>query len=493
VKSVAFLLLISICFGFLLIPAVIFLYRRLGKLDQPDGVRKFHTQPIPRAGGVAIFLSFAAALGFLQFLPAGGNLVIDRYSEFLSRLFPATAVMFLTGLLDDWIDLRPQHKLAGQVLASVLAYWAGIRILSLPSELAWLGFLLTIFWLVLSANAFNLIDGSDGLAGTLGLLSSLGLVVVAVAQDYMALALLFAPLAGAIVPFLRRNWPPADVFMGDAGSLTIGFLIGCGGAALSRRYPDGSGLLAAMLLLALPFAEVAVSIARRTLRGRSVFSADDQHLHHQLRRTGLSPKALLLHLSLFSTLAVALATCIFSLGAPERILLLGCLAILFLRELSALPYREFAVFSRGILRGGVLHWIRAQIELDQLAQNLQKASSCEDVWRELRLSAGVLGIPHLEGQLLGTYWNYSASANPHGHANHAVSFQRDSWQLRINLGRNSWVNIYGHGSRSGLHCHVTQFADTVQRSLSGPRLATLLREAGSSPALEEAVPSGRSG
>ncbi|MDX2268737.1 MAG: MraY family glycosyltransferase [Bryobacter sp.] len=441
------------------------LYRRLGKFDLPDADRKFHAKPIPRSGGVAIFAAFAISLALFQLLPAGGNVVLGKYSGFLVRLIPATTVMLLTGLLDDWLDLRPKYKLLGQMIAASLAYWAGIAILPLPGEMAWLNFLLTVGWLVLSANAFNLIDGTDGLAGSLGLLASLGLITVALVLDYYALALLFAPLAGAILPFLRRNWPPADVFMGDCGSLTIGFLIGCGGAALSRRYEDGSGLLAALLLLALPLLEVAVSMTRRTLRGRSIFAADSQHLHHQLKRQGLSSLQLLLHLGIFSALAVILATGVFFLGAPERILLLGCFGVLFWSELLALPYTEFKVLNRALWGGGIQRWIRQRIELDHLRKDLQAAQNYDELWRLIRSAAFQLGCHEVQAKFGLRIWHDQLADSP----------RSEGWQIRVNLADGNWVNINVDGSRSSrLEDASSELAAVIRHSLTAARLQRLL-------------------
>lgn len=466
-KSALALFFFALTLSALILPLVVRIYLKLGKLDHPDDSRKLHAAPVPRAGGVAIFASFALALGLLHLLPAGGNVVIDKYSGFLTKLFPSIAAIFLTGLLDDWLDLRPKHKLFGQFLAATLAYWAGIRLLPMPENLEWLAFGLTVFWLILSANAFNLIDGSDGLAGSLGALACLGLVALAVVVDYVSLALLFAPLAGAILPFLRMNWPPAKVFMGDSGSLTIGFLIGCGGAALSRKVPDGTGLLAAILLLALPLAEVAVSATRRTLRGRSIFEADCHHLHHQLRRKGLDAKDLLLHMTMFSALAVAVGSSLFILGAPERILLLGCLGVLFLHELRDLAYAEFRVLGSLLLGGGLRIWLRQQIEFEVLQRELSAARSGEDIWRILRASAKTLGISQLRVKLGTRQWQEDL-----GTSQNCVG-----WQVRVDLPKESWVNFCVRDTASNrLENASSDFARVVRRSLNEQRLARLLPE-----------------
>lgn len=467
-KSAAALFVIAGVLSALILPLVTKLYIQLGMLDRPDTDRKLHAKAVPRCGGVAIFLAFACALALIKVLPGSANIVLDKYSGFLSRLFPSIAVIFLTGLLDDWIDLRPRHKLVGQVLASGLAFWAGIRVLALPEEFSWLSFLLTVFWLILSSNAFNLIDGSDGLAGSLGALACAGLIALAAVVDYHSLALLFAPLAGAILPFLRMNWPPARVFMGDSGSLTIGFLIGCGGAALSRKFPDGTGLVAAILLLALPLAEVAVSATRRTLRGRSIFEADCNHLHHQLLRKGLDAKSLLMHMSMFSALAVAVGSSLFVLGTPERILLLGSLGVLFLHELHDLAYVEFRVAGRMLMGGGLRTWLRQQIELEALKRELTAARSPEEIWRSLRATAVNLGVTQLRVKLGSRSWQ----------EDYRVDNPCDGWQVRIDLALDSWVNFCVRESASSRFENASSdLARVIRSCLNERRMERLLREA----------------
>jgi UDP-GlcNAc:undecaprenyl-phosphate GlcNAc-1-phosphate transferase len=302
----------------------------------------------------------------------------------------------------------------------------------------------------------------------LGALACIGLIALAVVVDYRSLALLFAPLAGAILPFLRMNWPPAKVFMGDSGSLTIGFLIGCGGAALSRKVPDGTGLLAAILLLALPLAEVAISATRRTLRGRSIFEADCHHLHHQLRRKGLDAKGLLMQMSMFSALAVAVGSSLFVLGTPERILLLGCLGILFLHELRDLAYAEFRVLGSLLLGGGLRVWLKQQIELEILQRELSAARTTDDVWKILLASAETLGITELRAKLGHRQWHEELG-----------DYSRcGGWQVRVELPRESWVNFCVADIASNrLENASSDFARVLRRSLNEQRLAMLLPEA----------------
>jgi len=295
VKSLLILFLIALTLSQFLVPLMRSWFIRLGRLDHP-GERKLHRTAVPRSGGAAIMIAYLAAMAMLMILPAGGNYVIDRYSTFLTRLIPAIALVCLTGLLDDWLDLAPSYKLTGQLVAAACAYWAGIRLFDAPPGLEWLAFPATAFWLILCSNAFNLTDGTDGLAGSLAVVSSLGLILVSLALDYYALALLFTPLLGAVLPFLRANWPPAKLFLGDTGSLTLGFLIGCGGAALSLRFPGGEGFYAAVLILTLPLMEVTLSTTRRLLRGKPIFAADSFHIHHQLKRQGKGDAEVLIRL-----------------------------------------------------------------------------------------------------------------------------------------------------------------------------------------------------
>ena len=201
-------------------------FRSYGVVDRPDQARKVHRYPIPRVGGLAIAASYL--LAYIVVRPEEGSPLAQQLS-LVWKLLPGAALVFALGLLDDLFDLRAWYKLGGQLAAAGLAYWSGVRILYIAgtSTDAWWNLPLTILWLLACMNAFNLVDGLDGLAAGVGLFATLTVFIAAIMQHNMVLAVATFPLAGALLGFLCYNFNPATIFLGDSGSLLIGFFLGC--------------------------------------------------------------------------------------------------------------------------------------------------------------------------------------------------------------------------------------------------------------------------
>ena len=282
---------IALVSSLVLVPVVRHYALKADLLDAP-GERKIHSQPIPRLGGVAIFVSFLVALGCLGALGQLTDLIFTRGNL---GLIAGGTLMFLLGLLDDLVNLSPYVKLAGQFLASIVAFGMGVSVdaLDLPGSMLLvlnaLSFPVTVLWLVGISNAVNFIDGIDGLAGGVGVLSSLTMVVVALFTGQPQAALLAALLAGACLGFLIYNTNPAKIFMGDSGALFIGFTLAClGVVGVLKTYTVV--MLTPMIVLCVPVLDITYSTLRRLLRGKNPFVADGDHLHHRLLKAGLSQR-----------------------------------------------------------------------------------------------------------------------------------------------------------------------------------------------------------
>src|SRR4051794_31412960 len=202
---------------------------RLGWVDEPDNQRKLHKQPIPRIGGIAIVLAYLGAFGVLLVPSLERSADIIHALPMVLKLLPAAAVVFATGLLDDLIGLKAWQKLVGVVSAASLACLSDVQIhgIAYHNISPYIGVPLTILWLVGCSNAFNLIDGVDGVATGLGLLATVTTLGAGLVHGDAGLVIAMAPLAGALLGFLRFNFNPASVFLGDCGSLTVGFMLGC--------------------------------------------------------------------------------------------------------------------------------------------------------------------------------------------------------------------------------------------------------------------------
>lgn len=285
---------------------------RIGLVDRPDDRRKLHEAPIALGGGLAVFVATSTVLAATLVVPNPWNLVLkDDWRDALGFFLAAGSIVIL-GLVDDRFGLRGRHKLLGQVVAASILVAGGLVIRRLglfgwEIELGWLGVPATIFWLVGATNAINLLDGIDGLATMLGILLSLTLAAMAFITFHPAVAVVALVFAGSLVGFLRFNFPPATIFLGDCGSMLIGLMVG---ALAIRSSLKGAGtiLLAAPLAtLTLPILDSAAAIVRRRLTGRSIYSTDRAHLHHRLLQALGSNRRVLA--------AVALACAFTSAGA----------------------------------------------------------------------------------------------------------------------------------------------------------------------------------
>lgn len=269
-----------------------------GRATGPSFVHHLHTDPIPRLGGVAIYLSFVTLVAVSGMLAKLLHVQLGfSLRTILYVLLPAT-VVFLLGLWDDLKSLSPYAKFAVQILAAGLLYVGGLRIVHLPAvfgarELGWTaGLALTILWVLLITNAFNLLDGLDGLAAGSALFSTLTVFVVSLVNNSHLVSLLTAILAGAILAFLRFNFHPATIFLGDCGSLFIGFTLSA--LALTPGSEQKAPMLVAVAIpvvsFGLPILDTSLSVARRFLSGQPLFSADREHIHHKLLQRGLTQR-----------------------------------------------------------------------------------------------------------------------------------------------------------------------------------------------------------
>src|SRR5712692_312642 len=263
--SFLFLAAISSVICLLLTPLCRDIFLRAGLLDQPDHVRKTHAKAIPRIGGIPIAIAYVGSFGLLLVSPFHSGSVLEQYLPLVWKLLPAVGLIFATGLIDDLIGLKSWQKLLGQVAAALCAYWGGVQVPGIAGHLTHtvLSLPLTVAWLVICANAFNLIDGVDGLATGLGLFATLTMLVAGLVQNNAPLALATAPLAGALLGFLRYNFNPASIFLGDCGSLSIGFLLGCYGVIWSQKSATMLGMTAPLMALSIPLLDTCLAVGRR--------------------------------------------------------------------------------------------------------------------------------------------------------------------------------------------------------------------------------------
>jgi UDP-GlcNAc:undecaprenyl-phosphate GlcNAc-1-phosphate transferase len=349
-------------FAFVLSALLTSLARRIapavGLVDHPDGGRKRHRAPMPVMGGAAFCTAmFAVILGAALLQQAW---IADPATRRFAGSLLASAVLFCAlGVIDDRITLRPRMKLLGQVLAS-LPFALAIPPYDTAQILGWqipLGPAFVpciVLWLVACSNVINLIDGLDGLAGTVGLISMLTIAALFVNQGQPAAATLALIAAGSLMGFLLHNWPPARIFMGDGGSLTIGFLIGALSIQASSKTATGLTLAVPLVLISVPVFDTCMAILRRKLNGRGIGEGDRAHIHHRLQDRGLSRRQALLTIGGLS-LAMAAAALISALLRNEWAGLAICLGILSLLIVGQVfGHHETQLFMRHLQELGAL-------------------------------------------------------------------------------------------------------------------------------------------
>ena len=267
------------------VAASIRIAHRIGAVDRPDSERKFQERPIPKLGGVAIALT-------LPFVVITTLLLLDRKSDILpalSVLGPALGVAIL-GYMDDMREINPWLRLGSQAALGLTAWFAGTQINIFG--IAALDAAVMVIWIVAVINGINLLDNSDGLAGFTVLVASLGAGLIAIINGQNIISLMAFSISGIAIGFLRHNWYPARVYLGDSGAYFLGFLL----AVLTIRLrPEESspaaGILIAVLLLILPLLDTTYVVTARMRRGIHPFTAGRDHLSHNLQARGSSVQA----------------------------------------------------------------------------------------------------------------------------------------------------------------------------------------------------------
>jgi UDP-GlcNAc:undecaprenyl-phosphate/decaprenyl-phosphate GlcNAc-1-phosphate transferase len=304
----------SLLFSFILTKYVRDLANSRGWVAVPALERHLHSRPLPRFGGAAIFLSFL--LTFAVALPAGWHHLEAGFGisfrTLLTILLPG-CLIFALGIYDDIHSVSPYTKVAVQSVAGAMLFAGGLRILDLPvffgaRHFPWfVGLPLTVLWVLAITNAFNLIDGMDGLAAGSALFSTMVVFAVALVSGSSLVSLMALVLAGSILGFLRFNFSPATIFLGDCGSLFIGFMLSALALQGAQKAPTIIAVAIPVVSFGLPILETALSILRRFLGGRPVFTADREHIHHKLLQRGLSHRQVVITLYAVSALFALLS------------------------------------------------------------------------------------------------------------------------------------------------------------------------------------------
>ena len=458
----------AIAFALSLVLTPIFrdVFRSYGVVDAPDQGRKIHKYPIPRVGGVALACAY---LGAYLLLPGHVRLLLQPNLGLVVRLAPAAALIFATGLIDDLLGLKPWQKLIGQIGAAGLAYWAGVRLAGLnfvPADVpfsAWISLPLTVFWLLACTNAFNLVDGMDGLAGGLGLFSTLTIFAAALLHGNTPLMLATLPLAACLLGFLCYNFHPATIFLGDSGSLLIGFLLGCFGVIWGQESATLVGMVAPLMALSIPLLDTSLAIARRLLRRQSVFSADRGHMHHKLLDRGMSPRRAALAFYGLSGLVAAfalLATVV--QGNRWTGLIALAFGLVVWLGIQYLGYAEFSVAGQLLFSGEFQRNLKHQLDMRAIENSIRAANTPEGCWQVVCTASERLGFTCVR-MLLDSGQAFVGKPVP---------AEALTWFLRVPLAGQGYLELRGNMGDLLVARGIGPFLDVLHNCLR-PRLDQL--------------------
>lgn len=402
-RTYLFTLSLSLLFSLALTPVVIELARRRGWVDKPNA-RSVHKAPIARLGGIAIFAASMLALLPVMFVRnAVGDIFRDQHLKILAIL-AGGALMFWVGFYDDLRGIRVRTKLAGQLLASLLVCAAGVYIdrLTIPNLLTihlgpW-GVLVTMLWLVGVTNAVNLIDGLDGLAAGISAIACGVLAVLAVISGNVILAIMMLTLLGALVGFLCFNFNPARVFMGDCGSLFLGFMIAAASILTASVTEAFVGIAIPVLVLGIPIFDTFFAMLRRFLQRRGLMSADRGHFHHRLLDMGFSQHHVAIIAYGVTLLVTGLGFFLLVTGSAAAVsIFLCCLLLLLLIFRSVGAIRLHETLAGIHHRSEIAHRQRIERKSFEEAQlHFRSARSFEDWWQAACIAARKLQFSSLD-------------------------------------------------------------------------------------------------
>lgn len=307
-------------------PAAIKIAPKIGAMDIPKDERRMHKKPMPRFGGIAIYLGIMVALAVFAFKDKG-----------ITSVMTGCTLIYMLGLIDDLKDLKPLVKLCGQIVCATVVYIMGVRIEFItnyfgPGNMAFgdvACFIITVLWLIAITNAVNLIDGLDGLAAGIAAISALCIGYVAYIHGQYVPTLAMMAIAGAALGFLPYNFNPAKIFMGDSGSELLGFSI----AAVSILGTVKSATIVVViipaLVLGLPIFDTVMAIFRRLAKHQSIGTADKDHLHHRIMKAGFGQKRAVMILYCISGI-MGIVAVLYSRGLTVEYLGLTAVAIMLI-------------------------------------------------------------------------------------------------------------------------------------------------------------------
>ncbi|TKJ32802.1 MAG: hypothetical protein CEE38_22215 [Planctomycetes bacterium B3_Pla] len=453
---------LSIYFGstvlaIVITPIVIRVASRLNIIDTPD-MRKVHSKPVPRIGGVAIFVSMMVLVILTLLLQnaVGESLRLIQHKVVVMLL--TAGYIFFVGLMDDVRGLRARTKLCAQILATIIVCSAGIRIESitvtdrLTLDFGWFSWVFTLLWIVGITNAVNLSDGLDGLAAGISAVACGVIAILAVYNSDVVMAVLMLALLGSLTGFLVFNFHPAKVFMGDSGSLFLGFTIACSSVLCATKIETVVGLALPFLALGIPIFDTLFSILRRFLERRSLFAPDRSHFHHKLLALGLRQRHVVITAYVITLLAAGLGMLMLITRNAQTVMVFACillLLVLIFRVVGSLRLRETIT---GLERKYTIYQQKRQEmeNFERIELHFRQANIFDEWWQavcfasdKLDFAGGLLPLTRRDGTERTLVWEKD---DGHFSADEVVRMVVPVRDRRADSSLNIEVQVHTNGS-----------------------------------------------
>jgi UDP-GlcNAc:undecaprenyl-phosphate GlcNAc-1-phosphate transferase len=406
-RTAAVAFVFSILTAALLTPLVRRIAQRFGALDHARSSRKIHGGSVPRLGGIAIVIAFYTPLLGLLFAQSGVGDALKHEEHFALGLFLGGILIAGLGIYDDLRGAGAGKKFAVQFAVAGIMYALGFRVDAIANPfgssilLGWAALPFTLLWIVGVINAMNLIDGLDGLAGGVALVALATMFLVSMQRNQTLMVLFSASLGGAVLGFLFYNFNPASIFMGDTGSMFLGFVLATSSIRTNQKASTTVAVLIPIITLGLPILDTLLAMSRRAVRGRPLFRADKEHIHHRLLGLGLTHR---------QTVLALYGMCLV-LGAVALVLTYTNSAVITATVMSGLAIVLFFFLRRlGYIRFEMNHLLSDQRRKNRalraavrpFADRLRRALSPEDVWDVVREVSPVFEASSVTLQLSST-------------------------------------------------------------------------------------------
>jgi len=504
-KTYLLLFVLSLISSLLITPVVRRMCERLGLLDEPHDYRRIHQRATPRLGGVAIFISICLSLSVLFFIQHLLTLTLQSQSPKIRVIIVTATLILLVGVYDDLRGANARLKFVCLGLIASLFYMMGGRIeaLSIPffgsvQLPVWVGFCLTVVWMVGVSNAFNLIDGMDGLAAGAALFSSLTLVVVSLLLSNPVVVIFALVLSGALIGFLRYNFNPASIFLGDSGSLFIGFTLAALSVEGAQKASTAVAVAIPLLAFGLPVLDTGFTMMRRFISRKPLFEGDREHIHHMLLDRGWSQRRVAL--VLYGACALLGLTSLLFVGSTGMVtgLVLFVLGFATVIGVHHLRYHEVEEIKAGVMRNitGRHARLANNINVRRASRALSTASCLADIFSviERMLEAGEFGYANVQlgrggdferneravevekrgGKLSNVetrsgliYWSWERD----GYMSEDEGASGRFWTLRLPLSTNTggwgYISLYREIGSDAILLDINYICDLFQRELAG--------------------------